>query len=235
MTFLKKKSKIFFLALIVNFFLTISTYAHIDAEASGLDFEKAYPGKLKARFRNRKLIRSFKGGYSEEKIIAIPKNTRPPVEKYLRKKYIRQHGRQFYHRGAAFIVVKSWLEIGSFEKFPPRKYCMLKSDMNHLLKEYRKSHDVSVIENALGYTPGTLKSLEDELYVFYIDHQNYKFQIPDGTEIGANNLWEPGGLTSGKCKEAVMINKAGADITIVFDKQLSNLQKQLKWQKVRLY
>lgn len=30
------------------------------------------------------------------------------------------------------------------------------------------------------------------------------FLLPDGNEIGANNLWEPGGKTSGGINEAVM-------------------------------
>lgn len=233
MTILNKYSKILFLVFVFNALQFSGTFGRGNSEYLIENISKPYPGKLKVKIRSKQLAKSYKTGYTEEKIIKISKNERPPVENYLSKKYIRHHNRQFYHKGAAFIVVKSWLEKGPFDKFPERKYCMLKSDMNRIVREYRKKQDVSVIENALGYTPGTLKSLEDELFVFYIDHQNYRFQIPNGTEIGANNLWEPGGLTSGFCKEAVMINKAGADITIVFDKQLSNLQKQLRWEKLK--
>lgn len=138
----------------------------------------------------------------------------------------------FNSEGGAFIVVKSWIEGGSYDAFPLRKYVMLKSDMQSAIAKYKSSGKISDLEDALGYTRGDLSGLENELYVFYPDKSKYKFEIPDGNEIGANSLWEPGGKTSGGYREAVLIDNSKSSNQIVHSNDIKVLQAEFSWNKI---
>lgn len=189
--------------------------------------------KLRKKLRLFQLSHAYKEHFTKNQIIATEKNARPQTKIYLKKRYLNKHIRKFNRKGGSFLVVKSWLESSPYESFPPKKYCMLKPDMRGVINSYRKSNDISIIEEALGYKPNELKGFDDELYIFDIDKTRFVFEIPSGTETGANNLWEPGGLTSGGYKEAVLIDKQNADSLIVHKKGISYLQSQFKWQKVK--
>ncbi len=144
----------------------------------------------------------FINGKTKQDILTIPKGERPAPETYLSSSYIQQHLGTFNNEGGAFIVVKSWIEEGNFTYFPNRKFVMLKSDMRNIIDKYRETRNIQFIEDALGYKSGVLTSLEDEIFVFYVDRTKFKFDLPDGNEIGVNYKWLPGGKTSGGYHEA---------------------------------
>ncbi|MBK9509994.1 MAG: hypothetical protein IPP61_10130 [Cytophagaceae bacterium] len=232
MNILRILSKVFFLTFVLNTY-TINATIYEAPEKAFFKSDKEHPvGKIKTKYRLRRLSKAYHSGFTAQKVVSVSKMERPLPELYLNKKYIKKHERQFKRRGAAFIVIKSWVESGPFDSFPPRKYCMLKTDMNKIIRKYKRTEELTVIENALGYSSGTLKPFENELFVFYINWEKYNFEIPNGTEVGANSLWQPGGLTSGGCKEAVLINKAEPAQTIIYNRQISNLQNQLRWRKI---
>jgi hypothetical protein len=73
----------------------------------------------------------------------------------------------------------------------PWKYVMAKSDLHGVVGEFKRTGDISVLESALGYDPGTFAS--KEIYMMNLD--NPKVIMPTGNERGVNSLWRPGGLT----------------------------------------
>jgi hypothetical protein len=92
---------------------------------------------------------------------------------------------------------------------------MAQKDLDAVLMKYSESGDISVLEDALGYNPGSLAG--KKIYMMHID--NPKVKIPSGNEGGANSLWRPGGLTHpGGQAEAVLDN-----IPINHNNSLSNL------------
>ena len=177
----------------------------------------------------------FINGKTSEDILSIPKGQRPDPSTYLSSGYIQQHLTKFEKEGGAFIVVKSWIEKGSYKEFPIRKFVMLNDDMETIIRKYRQSKDISIIEKALGYKKGDLQGLEDDLYLFKVEGSNFKFEIPSGNEIGTNDLWIPGGKTSGGYREAVLINKNNSNISIIHNKDIDFLKNQFKWEKVKKF
>lgn len=175
----------------------------------------------------------FINGWTKEKIIVMAKRTRPPPSDYLQADYIARHIQAFEEEGGAFIVVKSWIETGKYPEFPLRKYAMLHSDMMKAIGEYRMTKDIEVLEKALGYEIGSLKNLQDELVVFTVDKSQFKFEMPDGNEIGANPLWTPGGETSGGYKEAVMVDKTNPEASIIHNNSIEFLKKKFVSEPVK--
>jgi len=57
--------------------------------------------------------------------------------------------------------------------------------------------------------------------------------MPDGNEIGANNLWLPGGKTSGGYLESVIIDKLNPSSKIKHNKDIENLKTQFEFIKVK--
>lgn len=163
-------------------------------------------------------------GWSKWKVLSFPKYSRPPVKDYLKASYINAHEALFAQEGAAFIVVKSWLEQGTKIDYPLGKYAMLRSEMDQVLTEYRSTGDIKTIEDGLGYESGSLVGLEDELYVFYVDKNQYDFKMPSGNEDGSNALWEPTGHTSGGKREACIYVKSNPSQKIVHNKSITTLQ-----------
>ncbi len=174
----------------------------------------------------------FINGQTSEDILSIPKGQRPAPETYLSASYIREHLEKFEKEGGAFIVVKKWIENGNYKEFPLKKFVMLNEDMNSVIKEYKRTKDISVIEKALGYNTGDLRGLENELYLFRTDNSVFNFEIPNGNEIGANNLWIPGGKTSGGYREAVLLNKSNSFTPITHNQSVEFLKNQFKWEKI---
>ncbi len=178
------------------------------------------------------LAKAWKPGWNKKKILDTPKGSRPKPSDYLDQKYINQHIAKFDDEGGAFVVVKSWIEGGSYSKFPLKKYAMLKSDMTSAVSKYKSTGKVEDLEDALGYSRGDLAGLEHELFVFFPDKSKYKFEMPDGNEIGANSLWDPGGKTSGGFREAVLIDKVDPSAPIEHNKSIETLKSIFSWEKL---
>ncbi|GEM_PF-2470626 len=176
---------------------------------------------------------NFINGKTADDILDIPKPNRPKPSTYLRSNSLNTHKQLFDSEGGAFLVVKSWIEGGSFNEFPIRKYVMLNSDMSDAITKYRTSRNISDLEDALGYRSGDLSGLDDEIFVFYVKNDKYKFEMPNGNEIGANNLWIPGGKTSGGYREAVIIDKLNPSAKIIHNKNIEELKSQFDYVKVK--
>ena len=80
----------------------------------------------------------------------------------------------------------------------------LSSDIENIVKEYLEhGKDRGILCERLGWD---VKRLGDSRIVFIrLDPKNgqYKFGMPTGNEVGANDLWRPGGKTIGGGREAV--------------------------------
>lgn len=63
---------------------------------------------------------------------------------------------------------------------------------------------VSVVETELGIPPGEWSGQGGIVRVDVSDLNDYNPRIPYGSESGANELWNPGGYTSGGVKELVI-------------------------------
>ena len=147
-------------------------------------------------------INAFKKGHSQTEIISIPKGSRPLPSKYLKSRYIRRHIRQF-RRGASFLIPSENLDkygrtvLGRNDG----QFVMSRISMDDLIK---KSHgEISIIEQELGIPAGNWKYYK----IVRIDIPKPKklhIRIPSGNEIGANELWIPGGKLPNGYSESVI-------------------------------
>ncbi len=160
----------------------------------------------------------YKPGWNKERVLAYPKGSRPDPTTYLTETYVTDHINRFKQEGGAFMVVEDWIEKGTFNAFPLRKFVMLRSDMEKVMNKYYQTGRVEDIEDALGYRRGDLKGLSADIHIIYVDSTKYKFELPNGNEIGANDLWEPGAKTSGGFRECVIVDKVDPARTIVHNK-----------------
>ncbi len=146
---------------------------------------------------------AYKPGMTEADIMAIPKGSRPPPSDYLEGPYVDKHLKTFEDEGGSFLFTSDDIANPKYGSFNPNKFVMAKSDLNTVVAEYKKTGDVSVLESALGYDPGSL--VGKDIYMMNLD--NPKVLMPTGNEGGVNSLWRPGGLTHpGGMREAVLDN-----------------------------
>ncbi len=153
------------------------------------------------------LQKAFINGYTKESVIAEVKRLKPLGEvlepsKYLSKEYIANHLSKFEEEGAAFVFTEEDIGNPIYKAFNPKKYVTLTSDMKEIVEQYQLSKNTDILEKALGYPEGSLKG--KKLYVLSIDEP--KVKMPNGSEGGVNELWTPGGKTSGGYNEAVLDN-----------------------------
>jgi len=146
----------------------------------------------------------FKPGYTSDDIASMPKFSRPKsAADYLEDSYIAEHLKVFQDEGGAFLFTPDDIANPMYQTFSPNKYVMAKSDLHGVVAEFKKTGDVSLLESALGYDPGSLAGKE----IYMMDLSSPKVVMPTGNEYGANPLWRPGGLTHpGGMREAVMDN-----------------------------
>lgn len=164
--------------------------------------------------------------------VTCPNGIRPEPHTYLTQNYIDEHLEKFHNEGGAFVVVETWIEKANHKSFPVKKYVMLQSDMRSAINKYKASGRIEDLEDALGYSRGDLVGFENDLYVFYLTKAKFKFQVPDGNELGANSLWKPGSKTSGGYREAVVIDKLNPHNPIVHNNDIESLQTLLRWEKI---
>lgn len=148
------------------------------------------------------LSKFLKKGYSKGEITLIPKGKRPLPSNYLKRRYIRRHVRSF-KRGASFLIPEAILDkFGrSILGRSDGQFVMNKNDMDDLLA---KAHgQIIVIETELGIPSG----LWQHGRIIRIDIPKPKrlhIRIPSGNEIGANELWIPGGKLPNGYSESVI-------------------------------
>ncbi|MEN8194464.1 MAG: hypothetical protein ABFS12_16710 [Bacteroidota bacterium] len=138
---------------------------------------------------------------------------KPLPEKYLNADYIQNHLKKF-DEGAAFIFTLEDIANPLYKIFNPKKFVLLKSDMEKIITKYKATKNTDFLEDALGYKRGSLKN--KEIFVYEIESPVVK--IPSGNEGGVNELWIPGGKTSGSYNEAVL-----NDVIITHNNSIENL------------
>lgn len=142
----------------------------------------------------------YKPGRTEKEIMDMAKGSRPPPHEYLEQPYIDKHLQKF-EEGGSFLFTETEVTTSSRDGFNPSKFVMAKSDMEGAVAAYKKTGDVSVLESALGYEPGSL--VGEKIYMVHLDAP--KVLMPSGNEGGVNGLWRPGGVTHpGGMREAVL-------------------------------
>ena len=158
---------------------------------------------------------AYQLGKTEADIMGIPKGSRPPPSDYLEKAYIEQHLKTFKDEGGSFLFTADDIANPKYGSFNPNKFVMADSDLSSVVAQYKKTGDVSVLETALGYDPGSLAGKE----IYMLKVENPKVIMPTGNEGGVNSLWRPGGLTyPGGMREAVLDNVPithGNDINVL--------------------
>ena len=80
-------------------------------------------------------------------------------------------------------------------------FFMTKSFCDELIK--KANGDYSVVERVLGYPEGYLENCGGLVRIDAENSSGLNIRIPSGNERGANELWLPGGYTSGGVPEAV--------------------------------
>lgn len=136
--------------------------------------------------------------------MALPIGSRPPVSEYLDANYIKAHIAKFEKEGGAFVVRKKADIIEStYISYPARKYIGLKSEMDKLIKE--ADGDVNYIIKKLDLGDDYLSSKDELYYVTVEPNKGFKFEMPNGNELGANIYWTPGGKTANETIEGVLI------------------------------
>jgi hypothetical protein len=160
---------------------------------------------------------AFLPGKTSEEILSIVKGKRPLVETYLRADYFAGHLAKFEQEGGAFVITKRSIRDSEYPSMSPRKFVGLPSEIDNIVAE--ANGNINVIINRLDLGTKFYKT-GDEVFVIYAkSNKGFKFDMPNGNEPGANELWIPGGYTHSGATEAVLLNSG-------------NLEHNNIWQKV---
>ncbi|WP_147310789.1 hypothetical protein [Pseudomonas citronellolis] len=105
------------------------------------------------------------------------------------REYVDAHLGLFNSEGGAFIQPDAWIK--GYPSFPDRKFVGLRSEIDDVVNEYRKSgNDVNVLNRrlALGLNEEQLQELAmDRILLVRIQpgDKRFKYDIPNGNERGA--------------------------------------------------
>jgi hypothetical protein len=138
-----------------------------------------------------------------DRILAIPKGARPDPSTYLSMDAIEAHLSNF-DNGAAYIVPKDALDrygrdlLGRPDN---TQFVMTKTEMDQMLA--RANGNVATLENELGIPAGAWQG-KDLVRIDIPNPRALDLRMPSGNEMGANNLWIPGGrLPTGQLEAVV--------------------------------
>lgn len=152
-----------------------------------------------------KLEDSWKDGWTSQKVLDIAKGQRPDPSVYLDQQYIDFHLSQFAD-GATYLVTKKALDDYGRDTlgYPDNtQFVMTKAEMDAMLSKTGK--DISKIETELGIPAGSWQGKE-MVRISIPNPKELNVRVPSGNEMGANNLWLPGGQLPTGYSEAV-VNK----------------------------
>ncbi len=145
------------------------------------------------------LASAFINGWTKEKILELPKGSRPLPEAYLKSEYITKHLIKFDEGAVRFTSRKSFNQYGILG--PDGGFVLPKTELDRILNE--TGGNLRLLERKLGFDNGYLS--EDDIMIALIKKNDFNgLKIPSGNESGANSLWIPGGYTSGGVSEAVL-------------------------------
>jgi hypothetical protein len=132
--------------------------------------------------------------WSAQKVLALPKNKRPPPCKYLSPWYMAEH-LMLFKEGGAFLIPSKFLNTYGRDLFgrADGRYIMPKYQMDNLLKKAKG--DLSIVEKELGIPAGFFGHQKiSRIDIPY--PQKLNIRMPTGKESGTNDEWLPGGLLS---------------------------------------
>ncbi len=145
-----------------------------------------------------------------DNIVKKGRGNRPDPETYLPRAYIEGHLAKF-DEGASYQVPTDVLdEFGRDVLGDPRDvgvFVTSSKDMDRILAE--TGGDISLIEEALGITPGSWRFNQigqprTLTRINIADPRALKLRMATGNELKANARWLPGGMTSGGRIEAII-------------------------------
>jgi len=156
----------------------------------------------------------------EGRILSIPHGSRPDPSEYMTQEQIAKHLDRF-RDGASFVMTKTSYDafVKNANKIgrPDGLFIMPKTECDRIA--IKEKGDLSVYESELGFPVGSLSG--DGMVRFNIkDYETLKklnLRMASGNEGGANNMWLPGGYTSGGVPEAVIdqVEKTKVEMTII--------------------
>lgn len=168
-------------------------------------------------------------------VVSKSKGSIPSPNTYLDADFITKHINKFKQEGAGFIVVKNWINNGSFNSLPPRKFVGLRGETDNIIARYKSSgNDWTILRDELNLGSNT-NLANEEIYYIKIDPNDsrFSFDMPNGNESGAIvGEWIPGGYTKNGITEAALNNSENVlhnkDIN-----QLLNYFGAAKWEKIK--
>ena len=141
----------------------------------------------------------FINGKTKQDILSIKKGERPAPDTYLSTRYIKEHLAKFENGAIRIISRKKFNKYGTLG--PDGGFVFSKDYLDDVVKEAKGN--MRVIEQKLGLEFGFLN--DNDVMIVLIKKEDFiNPRFPIGNEIGVNNLWIPGGLTSGRIPELVM-------------------------------
>ena len=141
----------------------------------------------------------FINGKNKQDILSIKKGERPAPDTYLSTRYIKEHLAKFENGAIRIISRKNLNKYGTLG--PDGGFVFSKDYLDDVVKEAKGN--MRVIEQKLGLEFGFLN--DNDVMIVLIKKEDFiNPRFPTGNEIGVNNLWIPGGLTSGGIPELVM-------------------------------
>jgi len=141
--------------------------------------------------------------WDAQKVLAIPKGKRPLPSTYLHGSYI-SYQLSLFRSGASYLVTKKALDDYGRDTlgYPDNtQFVMAKQEMDAMLQ--KTARNVAAIEIELGIPAGSWQGKT----LSRIDIPNPEalhVRLPSGNEMGANNLWLPGGKLPTGYSEAVI-------------------------------
>jgi hypothetical protein len=154
-------------------------------------------GRVRGRISSsplNSLSSAFKSGYTIEGILAIPKGSRPSPSTYLKPEYISSHLAKFNNGVTKIISYNPTGTVGP----PGGTFVLPKAKADALIQQ--SGRDINKLEDLLGLNRGDLGTLPYRIDV----NSPSGLRMPSGNELGANELWIPGGQTSGGILEATV-------------------------------
>jgi hypothetical protein len=145
----------------------------------------------------------FVNGWTKEKILALPKGSRPQPSEYLKPEYISNHISKFEQEGTVSrIVLKDAYNKYGIGKpdIGKTEFVSLKSDIDKLIKDANGNLDI--LSQTLGVPKEQLAG--GLVRIDFKVTSKYKVYMSSGNEFGTNSQWLPGGkLPTGQVEAVV--------------------------------
>ena len=135
----------------------------------------------------------------------------PKPESYLPREYIENHTKSFADGAAHLENGRSYdahySNANYFQRWNTAEHHIFVAPKNEMVEIVDSANgDKGVLAKALGYQENAFHK-ENKINIIYInDVKRHNLHIPIGNEMGCNDLWGPGGYTSGMTPESIAHN-----------------------------